>query len=167
MRRLLIGLTLVALAVAPGAVAGGWATVGLGPPDDGIGPGDTWDAKMTVLQHGNPETPLMGISPTLTIRSGSTSKTFRAVPTDEPGVYVARVVFPRAGTWSYEVHDGFTQYGGAQTHRFPAITIGTAGESGGFPTMTVTGVLVAAAGIVALLWLLARRVRVRAAAPTQ
>jgi hypothetical protein len=166
MGRLLIALTFLALVVPASVLAGGWATVGLGPPDDGIGPGDTWDARMTVLQHGNPETPLMGVSPTVTIRSGSASKAFRAVPTEEPGVYVARVVFPRAGTWSYEVHDGFTQYGGAQTHRFPAVTIGAGGGGGGFPTMTVTGVIVAGAGMLGLLWLLARRIRVRAAAPT-
>jgi hypothetical protein len=166
MRRLLIGLAFLALAVPAGALAGGWATVGLGPPNDGIGPGDTWNAKMTVLQHGNPETPLLGVSPTVTIRNGSTSKTFRAVPTNEPGVYVARVVFPRAGTWSYEVYDGFTQYHGAKTHRFPAVTIGAGGDRGGFPTMTVTAVIVAGAGMLAALWLLARRIRVRTAAPT-
>lgn len=166
MRRTLLLSALVALAIPMSALAGGWATVGLGPPDDGIGPGDTWNAKMTVLQHGNPETPLSGVSPTVTIRNGSTSKTFRAVATKEPGVYVARVVFPRAGTWTYEVYDGFTRYGGAKTHRFPAVTVGVGDNGGGFPTMTVTAVLLVGAGLAAVLWLLARRFRVRAAAPT-
>ena len=67
MRKLLIGLALAALAVPAGASAGGWATVALGPPPDDMGPGGTWDAKMTILQHGNPETPLMGVIPTVTI----------------------------------------------------------------------------------------------------
>ena len=44
-------------------------------------------------------------------------------------MYVAKVKFPSAGSWSYEVYDGFTQYGGAQTHTFGAISVGAA--SGG------------------------------------
>ena len=166
MRRLLIAMILVMLALPASAVAGGWATVGVGPPDDGVGPGDTWDAQLTVLQHGNPETPLAGLSPTVTITNGKTTKTFKAAPTDATGVYVAHVVFPSAGKWSYEVYDGFTQYGGAQTHKFPSVTIGAAGDSGGFPTMTVTWVIVLLLGLGVLTYVLARRLRVRAPAPT-
>mgnify|MGYP003288313864 CR=1 FL=1 len=47
MRRLLIGLTLLAFAAPASALAGGWATVGLGPPDDGIGPGDGIGLEVT------------------------------------------------------------------------------------------------------------------------
>jgi hypothetical protein len=168
MRKLLIGLALAALALPASALAGGWATAGVGPPPDDMGPGQTWDARITVLQHGNPETPLMGVSPTLTIKNGSTSKTFKAQPSGEPGVYIAHVVFPRAGKWSYEVYDGFTQYGGAQTHTFNPVSIGVAadGGGGGFPTMTVTAVIAGLLGLVAVLYLLARRLRVRAPAPT-
>lgn len=168
MRKLLIGLALVALAVPASAIAGGWATVGLGPPPDDMGPGQTWDARITVLQHGNSDTPLMGVVPTLTIKNGSTSKTFKAKPTDEAGVYVARVVFPRAGKWSYSVYDGFTQYGGAQTHSFAPVSIGVAGDGGGggFPTVTVTAVIAILLGLAAVLYFLARRIRVRAPAPT-
>jgi hypothetical protein len=165
MRKLLIGLTLAALAVPAGATAGGWATVGLGPPPDDMGPGGTWDAKMTILQHGNPETPLMGVIPTVTIQNGSTTKTFKGTMTDEEGVSVAKVVFPSAGKWSYAVYDGFTEYGGATTHTFAPVTIGAAGDGGGFPTMTVTTVLAALMGT-ALVLLLARRIRLRAPAPT-
>jgi hypothetical protein len=165
MKKLLISM-LVALAVPASALAGGWATVGVGPPPDDMGPGQTWDARITVLQHGNPETPLMGVSPTLTIKNGSTSKTFKAKPSGEPGVYIARVVFPREGNWSYSVHDGFTQYGGAQTHTFSPVSIGAAGDGGGFPVMPVTVVAVFVLGFTAVLYLLARRVRVRAPAPT-
>jgi hypothetical protein len=166
MRKLLIGLALAALAVPAGATAGGWATVGLGPPPDDMGPGGTWEAKMTILQHGNPETPLMGVIPTVTIRNGSTTKTFKGTMTDEDGVSVAKVVFPSAGKWSYTVFDGFTEYGGATTHTFAPVTIGPAGDGGGFPTMTVTTVLAALMGTALALFLLARRIRVRAPAPT-
>jgi hypothetical protein len=166
MRKLLIGLAFAALAFPVGAVAGGWATAGVGPPDDGIGPGDTWNAKVTILQHGNPETPLMGVIPTLTIKSGSTTKTFKGTMTNEAGVSTVKVVFPSAGKWSYAVHDGFNAYGGAATHTFAPVTIGAAADGGGFPTLTVASVIAALAGMAFLLYLLSRRVRVRAPAPT-
>jgi len=165
MRKLLIGLAL-ALALPAGAVAGGWATAGVGPPDDGIGAGDTWNAKVTILQHGNPETPLMGVIPTLTIKNGSTTKTFKGPKTDEAGVSVIKVVFPSAGKWSYAVYDGFSEYGGATTHSFAPVTIGAGGGSDGFPTLTVTAVILALVGTAFVLWLLSRRIRVRAPAPT-
>jgi hypothetical protein len=166
MRKLLIGLAFAALALPAGAVAGGWATAGVGPPDDGIGPGDTWNAKVTILQHGNPETPLMGVIPTMTIQNGSSTKTFKGTMTNEDGVSTIKVVFPSAGKWSYAVYDGFTEYGGATTHKFAPVVIGAGGEGGGFPTLTVTTVIAALAGMALLLYLLTRRVRVRAPAPT-
>jgi hypothetical protein len=166
MKRLLIGLALAALAVPAGAAAGGWATVGVSPPNDGTGAGDTWNAKVTVLQHGNPETPLMGVTPTLTIKNGSTTKTFEGSSTNEQGVSTIKVVFPSAGQWSYEVYDGFTMYGGAQTHTFAPVSVGPGGGGDGFPTLTLTWVLLAAMGIGFVLWLLSRRMRVRAPAPS-
>ena len=166
MRKLLIVLSLAALALPASAIGGGWATAGVSPPPDDMGPGQTWDARITVLQHGNPETPLMGVVPTLTIKNGSTAKTFKAKSSDEPGVYIAHVVFPSSGKWSYSVYDGFTQYGGAQTHTFAPVSIGVAGDDGGFPTMTVTAVIALLLGLAAVLYLLARRLRVRAPAPT-
>ena len=166
MKRLVIGLALAALAVPAGAAAGGWATVGIGPPDDGIGAGDTWNAKVTVLQHGNPETPLMGVTPTLTIKNGSTTKTFKGTKTDAAGVSTVEVVFPNAGKWSYEVYDGFSMYGGAKTHTFAPVTIAAGGESGGFPAMSVAAVILALGGMALVLWLLSRRIRVRTPAPT-
>jgi hypothetical protein len=164
MRRLLIGLAVAALALPAGATAGGWATAGLAPPPDEIGPGETWNAQITVLQHGR--TPLDGVKPTVTIRQGGTAKTFTAKPAGEPGKYTAAIVFPSAGNWTYEVYDGFTQYGGATTHKFPAIAIGAAADGGGFPLLTAVAVI----GLVLVLGLfghvLARRFRVRAPAPT-
>jgi hypothetical protein len=165
MRKLMIGMA-VALALPASALAGGWASAGVGPPPDDMGPGDTWNAKVTILQHGNPETPLMGVIPTLTIQKGSTTKTFKGTMTDEAGVSTIKVVFPSAGKWTYSVYDGFTEYGGATTHKFAPVVIGDGGEGGGFPTMTVTSVIVATMGIAFLLYLLSRRVRVRAPAPT-
>jgi hypothetical protein len=166
MRKLLIGLALAALALPASAAAGSWATAGVSPPPDDMGPGQTWDARITVLQHGNPDTPLMGVVPTLTIKNGSTSKTFTAEPSDEAGVYIAHVVFPRTGKWSYSVYDGFTQYGGAKSHTFAPVTIGAADDGGGFPVLPATAVIAVLLALAAMLFLLVRRVRVRAPAPT-
>jgi hypothetical protein len=142
MRRLLIvAIAAGALIQAGTASAGCWATVGLAPPPDGIGPGDTWTARMTVLQHGR--TPLPDAKtarPTLTIRNDATGgqRTFVARPTKDPTVFTASVVFPAAGSWRYEVFDGFTTWQGepapcAQTHTFSAVTIGGAPAGGGEP----------------------------------
>ena len=165
MKRLLIPLALLALAAPSSALAGGWATAGLAPPDGGVGAGDTWNAQVNILQHG--QTPLSGVSPTVTIRNTSTgeAKTFDAKATDEAGVYVAKVVFPSEGKWSYEVYDGFTQYGGAKTHTFATVDIGTGGGGGGLPAFGIIGIVgLALVAIVFFYWLL-RRVRVRAPAP--
>ena len=67
--------------------------------------------------------------------------TFAAKPTNEAGVYLAKVKFPSAGSWKYEVYDGFTQYGGAQKHTFGAISVGGgsgAGSGSDFPVLPVT-----------------------------
>jgi hypothetical protein len=165
MRRLLLTLTLVALAAPASALAGGWATAGLSPPDGGVGAGDTWNADVKILQHGM--TPLAGVIPTVTIRNVATGKetAFTAKPTDEVGVYRAKVVFPTAGKYSYKVYDGFTQYGGAQTHSFGTFSVG-AGGGGGLPFLAIIGISGFALAAMALLYLLARRVRVRAPAPS-
>jgi hypothetical protein len=124
-----------ALVLAGTAAAGGWATVKLSSLPNGLSAGEPWVVNITVLQHGR--TPVDGLKPTVTIRklasarattanaavAGSESRTFAARPTDGTGVYRARVVFPSAGTWRFEVFDGFTQYGGARTHRFAPVKI--------------------------------------------
>jgi hypothetical protein len=140
MRRFLIAATVAAaLSQAGAAYAGCWATVGLGPPPKGIAPGDTWTARMTVLQHGR--TPLPDAKtarPTLTIRNAETggAQTFTSRPTKDPTVFEANVVFPSAGSWRYEVFDDFTSWEGqpapcAQTHTFKAVAIGGSAGSGG------------------------------------
>jgi hypothetical protein len=136
MRRAVILAAVVALVCASTALAGGWATVKLSSSPRSVSAGEPWIVDITVLQHGLATQPLSGLKPTLTIRRvastrltisnvGGTkpSRTFPARPTSRPGVYRARVVFPVAGMWRYEVYDGFTQYGGARTHRFKEVKI--------------------------------------------
>jgi hypothetical protein len=136
-RHVLIIAAVVGLVCAGTALAGGWATVKLSSLPKGISAGEPWVVDITVLQHGLATQPLCCLKPTVTIRkvaglrstsaSSSTVKTFLARPTGRIGVYRARVVFPSAGTWRYEVFDGFTQYGGARTHTFSPVRITQAG----------------------------------------
>jgi hypothetical protein len=165
MRSILLAAA-AALVLAAPAAGGGWATAGLGPPDDGLGAGDTWNAEMTILQHG--QTPLVGVQPAVVITNQDTGKQFRfnATPTDKPGVYVSNVKFPSEGTWNYAVYDGFTQYGGANLHQFAPVQIGPGGDGGFSVPEWPVGLAIAAAGLAAM-YLLARRTRPAAATVAQ
>lgn len=153
MKKLLLALVVVAIAV-PAATAGGWATVGLSSlPPSGLEAGQAWPLDITVLQHGR--TALTGVEPAVRIRNTKTGElggTFTATPTGKPGVYHTVVRFPAGGTWSYEVYDGFTQYGGAQTHTFKAVTIGGGGSDSSFPTLPVGGALLGLGLLAAVLF---------------
>jgi hypothetical protein len=154
MRSLLLVLAgALVLAVPAVAGGGGFATAGLGPPDSGIGVGETWNAEVTIMAHG--QTPMEGLSPYVTITKGETTKRFDAVPTDRIGVYLAKVKFPSEGTWQYSVYDGYA----GQTHTFKPVQIGPAGGDGGFAVPDWTWGLLAAAGALAVLFLLGRRLR--------
>jgi hypothetical protein len=147
MKKLLLVLA-VALVAVPAASAGGWATVGLSSlPPSGLEANQAWPVDITVLQHGR--TPLAGVIPVVRIRDdgGTLVDSFVATPTDTTGTYHAVVRFPGEGTYSYEVYDGFTQYGGAQTHTFKPVEIGAPG--GSFPYLPVGLALVLALGLAA------------------
>ena len=155
MKKLLLVLAVAAIAV-PFAGAGGWATVGLSSlPPTGLEPGQPWPVDITVLQHG--QTPLPGVTPVLRVRDGGGKVvgTFKGTPTKKTGVYHAVVRFPADGTYTYEVYDGFTRYGGAKTHTFKAVTIGPGGSS--FPYL-LAGIAMAL-GLGAAAFLLVRRTR--------
>jgi YtkA-like len=166
--RTILTLTVVAgaLANAGAAAAGCWATVGLAPPPAAIGPGETWQARITILQHGRTPLPdASGAQPRLTIRGeAGQQRTFTGSPTGEPGVYLAEAVFPSSGKWRYEVFDDFTTWNGepapcARTHTFGPVTIGGAaaggggggsgGSGGGVPLWPVLGGSLAAVAAVA------------------
>ena len=153
MRRLLLVLTLLAVALPGAAAAGGWATVQLSSLPTGTKAGDTWKAELLVLQHGR--TPLEGVSPVIRIRNADVGKEFTATPTGEPGRYAADVTFPEAGTWQWEIWDGFSQ-----THTYAPVTIGggAGAGDGSFPTLPVGIVVVMLAGALGVI-LVARRRR--------
>ena len=165
MRTLVLTLAAAAtLAMAATASAGGWATAGVSPPPDDPTAGSTWDAKITILQHG--QTPLVGVQPTISlVGSGGERKTFAAKATDEPGFYLAKVKFPAAGSWSYEVYDGFTQYGGAQRHTFSTISVGAGSGGSGFdlPSLPLSAAILLGVAAVIAIALGMRRARPRPA----
>ena len=150
MRYLVIVFALVLAAVGAGSAgAGGWATVGLASTPEGIGSGETWKAEITVLRHG--VTPTDGAAPSLTIRNegSALAKTFSAQPTGETGVYVASVVFPEAGSWSFEIDNGLsaTGYGQSATTTYEPVRIetGSGSDPGSFPALPLGVALVAVA----------------------
>ncbi|MBA3264444.1 MAG: hypothetical protein H0T69_18655 [Thermoleophilaceae bacterium] len=119
--RLAAAIAVAAALLAPtSAAAGGFATVGVDPLPNGIGPGKTWGVQLTILQHGR--TPLEGVDPRVIVTRGTERQVFAARPTRRPGVYRAQIVFPSAGTWHYVVDDGFTM-----THTFPPVRVRVGG----------------------------------------
>ena len=131
MRYLIVISALVLVVGAGSAGAGGWATVDLASMPEGVSAGETWTAEITVLRHG--VTPTDDAAPSLTIRNkkSGASETFDAEPAGETGVYTARVVFPDAGTWGFEIDNGLaaTGYGESATTTYAAVRI-AAGSDG-------------------------------------
>lgn len=152
MKRVVLGLAVFALALTPAALAGGFATVQLDSLPTGTKAGGTWQAHLLVLQHGR--TPLDGLSPVIRIRAGDgVVQEFPAAPAGAPGRYDANVTFPAAGTWSWEIWDGFSQ-----THTYSPVAIGTGSGDASFPTVPV-GAGAFALALAALAVLVARRRR--------
>jgi hypothetical protein len=121
MRRLLLVLAL-ALVSAAAFSAGALAKEGgveLSSTPAGIGPGDPWTPTMTLIDVDG-RLPA-DAKPGITIRNIETGRTidYEATPTDSPGVYTVRVVFPTPGQWDYSAHDGVTD----RTYEYPAATI--------------------------------------------
>jgi hypothetical protein len=121
MRALVVALLGLLLAPA-GALAGGFATVGLSSTPDGTRPGEPWAVELTILQHGRSEAPLSALKPAVIVSKddGGSLQRFRATPTGRPGVYRASVIFASAGTWRYRVNDGFA----GAIHTYPPVEIG-------------------------------------------
>ncbi len=166
MRRVLLAAVVIWALVPATAHAGGWATVGLSSTPDGLRAGEAWVVDVEVLQHGM--TPLRFIEPQVVLRDahGAGPPPVAARPTSKAGIYRARVVFPAAGRWSYEVRDGFSR-----THRFAPVQVDGQDESaaaagrpadGGFPWGAL---LAAAAAGLAAAGLTAMAQRRRAGAP--
>ena len=116
MKKVLL-VVFAALAVAPSAQAGCWATVKL----SSLPTARVWNVTITPLQHGR--TLLPNAKPRIEIRNGTGAwRVFRARATTKAGVFRARVVFPRAGTWTFRVWDGF-EPSCARYHTYRSVTL--------------------------------------------
>lgn len=142
--RLLVVLSAVAaaLAIAPSASPGGWATVGFEPLPDGTSAGGTWSPTIFVKQHG--VTPLTGLQPVVWIVDDATGAAaeFLASETSEAGVYEADVVFPTQGDWRLTIQSGF---GDSHVSYGPFAIGSPAARDGGSRELPVVGL-----GVVAL-----------------
>jgi hypothetical protein len=119
MRKLVATALALAALVPATALAGGWATVQLSSTPKGAKADVPWVVSLTVLQHG--QTPLANLQPHVRIEQGTLARQFLARPTAKTGVYRARVVFPRAGTWRWTIWDGFSRI-----HTYKAVRIAPA-----------------------------------------
>jgi hypothetical protein len=152
MKQLLLGLAVAGLLLPATALGGGFATVQLSSLPAGTNAGGTWTPTLTILRHG--VTPLDGLRPAVRIIDATGEiTTFAAKPVGAPGTYVAEVTFPSAGTWRYEIWDGFSQ-----THTYSPVSIG-GGRGGSFPAAPVGGIVLAALAVVGALVVLLRRRR--------
>ena len=142
--RLLVVLSAVvaALAVAPSAAPGGWATVGFEPLPDGTSAGGTWSPTIFVKQHG--VRPLAGLTPVVEIYDDETGAVarFPATASSEAGVYKADVVFPAEGNWRLTISSGF---GNSQVSYGPVAIGPPVARDGGSRELPVVGL-----GVVAL-----------------
>ena len=116
MRKLVAALAVAAVLLPATSLAGGWATVQLTSTPKGAQAGSPWVVNLTVRQHG--VTPLAGVRPEIRIAQGKLRRAFTARPTGKTGVYRARVVFPRAGMWSWVIWDGFSR-----THTYKQVKV--------------------------------------------
>jgi hypothetical protein len=152
-----LGALVAALAVAPLASSGGWATVGFEPLPDGTSAGGTWNPTILIKQHGI--SPMTGLQPVVEIYDDSGALTsFDARETSEAGVYEANVVFPTEGDWRVSIRSGF----GESNLSYGPFSIGppAGDDEGGASDLPVVGlgvVLLALAGAVAVAF--ARRSR--------
>jgi hypothetical protein len=107
----------LALTLSPTAQAGCWATVKL----SSLPTYRVWNVNVTPLQHGR--TLLPDAKPRIEIRRGTGAwRAFAARPTEQRGVFRARVVFPAPGTWRFRVWDGF-EPSCARFHTYAPVTL--------------------------------------------
>lgn len=158
MRRLVLFVALAAsLAASGSALAWDGVTVRMSAIPSGLGPGEPWDANLTVLDPAGNPFAHPSENPAVVVHEPATgaAKTFPATPAGGPGRFRVRIVFPHAGTWTYRA-DVVRGDPGAPSTSFPAVTIGLpAAPAGGVGALALAlavagGTLLAATGLAAL-----------------
>jgi hypothetical protein len=152
-RRLALAASLasmLSLAVAATALAGGWANAVMDtPPDHPAGPNEPVTLGFTLMQHG--VTPVDWGNAQIVLTNADTGEQITAVahPVGATGHWLAEVSLPANGSWDYEVqHDLLITMMGAQP-----ITVGGAATAASSAAIGLSPALLAAGGFLAMLGL--------------
>jgi hypothetical protein len=158
MKRLASALVLAMTVLAVGAqVVVAWpddAQVNLSSTPAGIAAGEIWTVDISFVTQGRVLSP-DGMQPVVVVQDATTGekRTFVSHATGVAGVFRADVVFPWAGTWSYEVAPG--AYG--PFFAYPAVNVKAAaapvGQASSAPPEQVApnlGIVGASAALIGL-----------------
>jgi cytochrome c2 len=101
----LILVILLALVYGIPGLAGGWATITLDNWPAQITVGEPITIGFTVRQHGNDDSKMNGLDPTVTARHRASGETFivHVKPSGSDGHYSVILDFPVAGAWSWSI----------------------------------------------------------------
>ncbi len=107
MTRRTLTLLLPVLLTAPvmAAAVGGWASITVEDLPDHLVAGQPAELAFIVRQHG--VSPLRGLKPTVTARSGRREVEAAAAEIGKPGRYTARITVPEPGEWTVTIQSGF------------------------------------------------------------
>ena len=124
MQKRAFGVFAVALALSTiaGTRLGGWAVVSVKDAPDHFVVDKPVTFDFIVRQHG--ETPLDGLTPSISARKGVRWVNGKVVPTSAAGVYRATIAVPSTGNWNVTIESGF----GPAKGRLPGIRAIAAGE---------------------------------------
>ena len=120
MRKLIVLGVLAAFVSAPAALAKE-RNIALAGKPSATKAGVAWTATVRVTRDKMPDA---GRAPTIRLinlavsNTGSNVVNITARATSQVGVYRARVVFPRAGTWRWTIWDGFSR-----THTYAPVRV--------------------------------------------
>lgn len=112
MKRLLTTLSALALTLALGApaIAGGWAATTLDDLPPNMQAGTEYAIGYTIRQHGVTPVNVENMGGTTQIRitapTGAKTLSYTGVQTGATGHYVAKVIFPYDGDWTWQVTQG-------------------------------------------------------------
>jgi cytochrome c553 len=95
----------LALSTIAGVKLGGWAVVSVKDAPDHFVVDKPVTFDFVVRQHG--ETPLDGLSPSISARKGVRWVNGKVVPTPGAGVYRATIAVPATGDWNLTIESGF------------------------------------------------------------
>ena len=105
--RTLIAIALLSLTQVGTAVAGGWAITVIDDAPAEFEANTTYEIQYTILQHGKTPAEVESTSITFIPADSGKALTFPGEPAGTRGTYLAEVTLPEAGSWSWEVMQGW------------------------------------------------------------